>query len=280
MCQTHLISAKEIFMHQESKSTNERAQRAVQSVEVGGRILLALASSRSAMNLKDLSAVAGMAPSRAHSYLVSYVRLGLIVQDNSGRYDLGPAALQIGLAYLQRLDPYKTAEPYVQELAEKTGHTVVMAVWGNFGPTVVKLIEAKGPLHISMRMGSVMSVFDTATGRAFASVLAEDKLNQASAGPIGELIGKQELKKRWSELEAFKAEMVAHGMSRVVGSPIPGVNAFSAPVFDFEGNPIFVVTITDNQDRLPTHWDSDSAQALKKTIEEISKQIGSALKVS
>lgn len=266
-------------MHQESKSTNERAQRAVQSVEVGGRILLALASSRSAMNLKDLSAIAGMAPSRAHSYLVSYVRLGLIAQDNSGRYDLGPAALQIGLAYLQRLDPYKAAEPYVQELAEKTGHTVVMAVWGNFGPTVVKLIEAKGPLHISMRMGSVMSVFDTATGRAFASVLAEDKLNQASAGPIGELIGKQELKKRWSELEAFKEEMVAHGMSRVVGSPIPGVNAFSAPVFDFEGNPIFVVTITDNQDRLPTRWDSDSAQALKKTIEEISKQIGGALKV-
>lgn len=65
---------------------------------------------------------------------------------------------------------------------------------GNFGPTVVKLIEAKGPLHISMRMGSVLSVFDTATGKAFASVLAEDKLNQALAGPIGELLRKQEVK--------------------------------------------------------------------------------------
>lgn len=68
--------------------------------------------------------------------------------------------------------------------------------------------------------------------------------------------------------------MVAHGMSRVVGSPIPGVNAFSAPVFDFEGNPIFVITITDNQDRLPVNWDSESANALKKTIEEIAKTIG------
>lgn len=261
-------------MKKEDKSANVRAQRAVQSVEVGGRILLALANNRSAMNLKDLAAVAEMAPSRAHSYLVSYARLGLIVQDNDGRYDLGPAALQIGLAYLQRLDPYKAAVPFVEELADKTGHTVVMAVWGNFGPTVVKLIEAKGPLHISMRMGSVLSVFDTATGKAFASVLAEDKLNQALAGPIGELLRKQEVKKRWSELGAFKEEMVAHGMSRVVGSPIPGVNAFSAPVFDFEGNPIFVITITDNQDRLPVNWDSESANALKKTIEEIAKTIG------
>ena len=261
-------------MKKEDKSANVRAQRAVQSVEVGGRILLALANNRRAMNLKDLAAVAEMAPSRAHSYLVSYARLGLIVQDNDGRYDLGPAALQIGLAYLQRLDPYKAAVPFVEELADKTGHTVVMAVWGNFGPTVVKLIEAKGPLHISMRMGSVLSVFDTATGKAFASVLAEDKLNQALAGPIGELLRKQEVKKRWSELGAFKEEMVAHGMSRVVGSPIPGVNAFSAPVFDFEGNPIFVITITDNQDRLPVNWDSESANALKKTIEEIAKTIG------
>lgn len=80
--------------------------------------------------MKDLAAVAEMAPSRAHSYLVSYARLGLIVQDNDGRYDLGPAALQIGLAYLQRLDPYKAAVPFVEELADKTGHTVVMAVWG------------------------------------------------------------------------------------------------------------------------------------------------------
>ena len=261
-------------MNQEKDSVEGRGQRAVQSVEVGGRILLALANSREAMNLKDLSAAADMAPSRAHSYLVSYVRLGLIVQDHAGRYDLGPAALRIGLACLQRLDPLKAAEPLVEDLAAQTGHTVAIAVWGNFGPTVVKMIEAKGPLHISMRIGSVLSVFDTATGRAFASVLAQDKLSQAVAGPLGGLLGKEELKKRWDDLGQIKDEAQRHGLSRVVGSPIPGVNALSAPVFDFEGHPIFVITVTDNQDRLPSAWDSSTAQALKATVAEISKRIG------
>lgn len=255
-----------------------KTQRAVQSVEVGGRILLVLANSPSAMNLKDLSAETGMAPSRAHSYLVSYMRLGLIKQDQAGRYDLGPAAMHIGLAFLQRLDPYKEAEPVVQELAEMTGHTVVIAVWGNFGPTVVKLIEAKGPLHISMRMGSVLSIFDTATGRAFASVLAKNKLSQAMGGPVGDLLGKQELKKRWQELEQIQEDMSKHGMTRVTGSPIPGVNALSAPVFDQEGNPIFVVTITDNQDRLSPKWDSESAKALRNSIKEITRKIGGVIK--
>jgi DNA-binding IclR family transcriptional regulator len=267
-------------MSQEKETVEGRPQRAVQSVEVGGRILLALANSRAAMNLKDLSAEAGMAPSRAHSYLVSYVRLGLIKQDQAGRYDLGPAAMHIGLAFLRRLDPFKEAEPVVVELAEATGHTVAVAVWGNFGPTVVKLIEAQGPLHISMRMGSVLSVFDTATGRAFASVLAQSKLNQAVAGPVGELLGKEVLKKRWGELEQIQDEMSKYGMARVVGSPIPGVNALSAPVFDLEGNPIFVITITDNQDRLSTKWDSESAVALKRAIAEITEKIGGVAKAA
>ena len=40
-------------------------QRSVQSVEVGGRLLLALADSRSDLSLKDLAARAGLTPSRA-----------------------------------------------------------------------------------------------------------------------------------------------------------------------------------------------------------------------
>jgi DNA-binding IclR family transcriptional regulator len=261
-------------MRTEKESPPARAQRAVQSVEVGGRLLLALANSRAAMTLKDLAAGADMAASRAHSYLVSYVRLGLIVQDHAGRYDLGPAALRMGLACLQRLDPFKAAEPVVEELAAQTGHTVAIAVWGNFGPTVVRLLEARGPLHISLRVGSVLSIFDTATGRAFASVLARDKLSQAVAGPLGGVLSKDELTQRWGELEDIRQAVRQHGLSRVVGSPIPGVNALSAPVFDLEGQPAFVITVTDNQDRLPASWDSPSAQALRVAVDQISKRLG------
>jgi hypothetical protein len=58
--------------------------------------------------LKDLAAAAGMSAAKAHRYLVSFQRLGLVTQDpRSTRYDLGPAALQLGLAALARLDPVR-----------------------------------------------------------------------------------------------------------------------------------------------------------------------------
>ncbi len=252
----------------------DRAQRAVQSVEAGGRLLLALADSGSALSLKDLAARAGMTPSRAHPYLVSYGRLGLIEQDISGRYDLGPAALHIGLASLQRLQPMAAAEPVVRALAARTGHAVALAVWGNFGPTVVRLIEASRPLHVSLRLGSVLSIFDTATGRAFAAAMPHERLQQAIAGPMGEPLSAAAWRKRLPELDAVVQEVRRHGAARAVGSPIPGVNAFSAPVYDLAGNPVLVLTVTDHESRLPAAWNGPAASAVAEAARELTQRLG------
>ena len=252
----------------------DRSQRAVQSVEVGGRLLLALADSASALSLKDLAARADMTPSRAHPYLVSFGRLGLVEQDASGRYDLGPAALRMGLASLQRLEPLRAAEPVLRELAAQTGHAVALAVWGNFGPTVVRLVEAAHPLHTTLRIGSVLSLFDTATGRAFAAVLPRERLRQAIAGPLGEPLPASGWKARAGDLEEIAQEWRTHGISRVVGSPIPGVNAFSAPVFDLEGHPVLALTLTDREDRLPPAWDGATARALAAAARELTQRLG------
>lgn len=256
------------------EAPDEKSQRAVQSVEVGGRLLLALANSASSLGLKELAERAGLTPSRAHPYLVSYGRLGLIEQDATGKYDLGPSALKVGLACLQRLDPLQAAEPVIRALAAKTGHAVALSVWGNLGPTVVRLIEARQPLHVSLRIGSVLSLFDTATGRAFAAALPVDRLQQAVAGPLGDLLPAETFRARLKELDAIRAETREHGISRALGSPIPGVNAFSAVAFDLEGAPALVLTVTDQQDRLPGTWKNPAAQALREAAKVVTVRLG------
>lgn len=255
-------------------SAHDKSQRAVQSVEVGGRLLLALADSGASLSLKDLAAKAGMTPSRAHPYLVSYGRLGLVEQDSVGRYDLGPAALRVGLASLSRLEPMTAAEPIVRRLAMQTGHAVALAVWGNFGPTVVRLIEAIQPLHTTLRLGSVLSIFDTATGRAFAAELPADRLRQAIAGPLGEPMAPKLWRERLSELETIAREARQHGVSRAVGSPIPGVNSFSSMVFDIEGKPVLAITATDREDRLPAHWSGATPKVLLNAALELTGRLG------
>jgi DNA-binding IclR family transcriptional regulator len=255
-----------------------KAQRAVQSIEVGGQLLLALAASRQPMLLKDLAAQAGLPSARAHPYLVSYGRLGLVRQNNAdGRYALGPAALQLGLTALHQLDAMQVATPVADALAADTAQAVAIAVWGNLGATVVRMSDAKQPLHVAMRVGTVMATFGTATGRAFAGVLRAEQVVDAMTG---ETLGSEGATKPIriagieGPLSAARAELKQHGCTRAVGSPLPGVNAFSAPVFNHDGAPSLVLTLFGHHDLVPGSWASPMAVAVKRAAAQISAQLG------
>lgn len=255
-----------------------KEQRSVQSIEIGGRLLLALAEHSTPMTLKDLAAQAGLPASRAHPYLVSFGRLRLIEQDPvTGRYALGSAALQVGLSCLHQLDPLKIATPVAEALALAIDQTVAIAVWANFGPTIVRYIEASQPLHGSMRMGTVMSVLGTATGRAFAATLPRQQLEQTMQGALGDglrRLDRSAVKDVDKEIQDIQAELRAHGVVRAAGRPIPGVNAFSAAAFDHEGKAVLVITALGHEDNFPADWDSDVARSVRQAAAEVSLRLG------
>lgn len=258
-----------------------KEKRAVQSVEVGGRLLLVLSHHPGPMSLKDLAAGADLPPSRAHPYLVSFGRLGLIEQESSsGHYRLGPSALQMGLACLKQLDPIEQAAPVARALSESTGQTVILTIWANFGPTVVRMIESRQPLHVNMRLGTVMSILGTATGRAFAATLPPSVLVSAMTRALGEparldrsVLAHSENDLQ-AELEAAKSELDRYGVTRAAGRPIPGVNAFSAPAFDHENKVALVITALGHEDNFPSEWNSSIAQEVRQAGKSISQRLG------
>ena len=263
--------------HPEEAAKEDKAQRAVQAIEVGGRLLLALADSQTPLTLRDLSGRSGLPASRAHPYLVSFGKLGLIEQEaETGRYALGPAALQLGLTCLHQLDPVRVVLPIAQQLAASTGHAVAVAVWGNFGPTIIRMIEAREPLHVSMRVGTVMSILGTATGRAFAAVLPAERIEKAMAVALGDPDDRKAplRKPKTEELRQAVAELREHGVTRAEGKPIPGVNAFSAPVLDHDGEPVVVITALGHRDGFSADWNSSAATAVRNAAAEASSRLG------
>ena len=149
----------------------EKSRRGIQSIEIGSGLLLQLARQVRPVALKDLAKSAGMTAGKAHPYMVSFLKVGFVTQTEAGHYELGPLALQLGLTRLQRMDPVKEASQVIEELARETGQSVAIAVWGNLGPTIVRLEEPIQPLHVNLRTGTVMSLANTATGRLFAAYM-------------------------------------------------------------------------------------------------------------
>jgi DNA-binding IclR family transcriptional regulator len=74
---------------------DEDSRQGVQSIEVGVPLLQALAEHGAPMMLRDLALRTGMPAAKAHRYLVSFVRTGLVVQDSPIR-TLRPRTLRAG----------------------------------------------------------------------------------------------------------------------------------------------------------------------------------------
>ena len=154
-------------------------RQGIQSIEVGFRLLRVLAATNRPMMLRDIAKGAGMPAAKAHRYMVSFMRIGLVEQDSaSGRYDLGSYALDLGLSGLGRLDPVRLAGPILDTLCEEIQETVALAVWGTHGATIVRIVDAGAPVTITLRAGTVLPLSNSATGRAFAAFFRSPYLKQ------------------------------------------------------------------------------------------------------
>jgi DNA-binding IclR family transcriptional regulator len=252
----------------------EKQRRGIQSIEVGGRLLLALVRHAAPMMLKDLAREAGMPPAQAHPYLVSYGKLGMIEQDPAtGRYDLGPLALQLGLVGLQRLDPVRIATPEIVALADRVGQSVALAVWGTHGPTVIRLVESTHPVHVNLRTGAVMPLVKSATGRVFAAFLPPKLTESLIDAELASAPGGAKRPTR-KQIEGTLAEVRAHGLARAVGSLVPGINSFSAPVFDHTRNIVLAITALGPEGTFDADWESPIARALRETGATVSARLG------
>lgn len=253
----------------------EKSRRGIQSIEIGSGLLLELARHVRPVQLKDLARAAGMNPGKAHPYMVSFLKVGFVTQTDAGHYELGPLALQLGLTRLQRMDPVREASQVIEDLARETGQSVALAVWGNLGPTIVRLEEPIEPLHVNLRTGTVMSLVNTATGRLFAAYLPpkvverllDDEFTRFGHGQAGSVLSKE-------KLEALLAETRKHGVSRTRGQPIPGIDAMCAPVFDFEGHIVLGILVMGPSATFDSAWDGSIAQALLRCAAEVSRRLG------
>jgi len=161
--------------------------RGIQSVEVGYVLLEQLASAPGPLSLTALALGAGMATSRAHLYLTSFLRLGLVARATpGGAYVLGPAALRLGLAAVAQLDVLQAARDAMVELRDATGGPVFLSVWGNRGPTVIQRIEGSYWIPGEVRVGTVFPVLSSA-GVAFMTAFPEQYVRSLVEGALRDI---------------------------------------------------------------------------------------------
>ena len=251
----------------ETRAAPER--RRIQSVAVGFRLIRALETARAPMSLTQLAAAADMPTSQAHLYLASYLHEGMVHQDaGSHRYQLGPFALRLGLAAMRALDVVALAREELDRLRERTGEAAHFSVWSDRGPCIVLNVNGARPLPFASRVGFVLPLLSTATGRAF---LAHQRKSETA-----EILRAEMAQGRWTQadVEVISADVRRLGLSYTASMLNSGLAALAAPIFDYTGAIQGVVTLIGPSEAFPADLSSPQGAALREAAASLCARLG------
>jgi len=221
----------------------ERRQR-VQAAETGMSVLKGLARLGGRASLTALAAHVGESPAKVHRYLMSLIAEGLVDQEvATQQYHLGLEALYVGVAAMRQADPLRIGEPALVRLREILAVTCFIAVMGNKGPTIVRFEEPGLPVTVNVRVGSVLSMLWSATGRAFLGLLDEAPVRAlAEAELAGAPAEQRALLDRDDPIGVLRRDVRAAGGATVKDTNLRGISAVSAPLYDHTGRVCAVLT--------------------------------------
>lgn len=246
----------------------------VQSLEIGMGILRAMVRGQRAMMLKDIAAAADMPAPKAHRYLVSLIRAGLVEQDPAtSRYDLGPFALNIGLVAIDRLDRIRLGLTAIAALRDEINETTALAVWSDHGPVIVRWERPRRPITVNVVTGTALDLLTSASGRVFAAWLPRE----AVAARIDKELAKSEMPdlKTREDVERLLAQVRADGVAAVSGYHlVPGVEAVAAPVFNFKNEITIAMLVVGVQGMFDMSLDGPVVAALKRAAAGLSERLG------
>lgn len=247
----------------------------VQSLEIGMAILRAISTGHRAMMLKDIAAAADMSASKAHRYLVSLVRSGLVEQDPmTARYDLGPFALSLGLVAVDRLDRVQQGLLAIADLRDEINQTTALAVWSDHGPVIIRSLRPYRPITVNVVTGTALQLLTSASGRVFAAWLPRNTTEALIGRERATLSLPPELQTQ-TGIDAMLAQIRVDGVSVVSDYHlVPGVAAAASPVFNFKNELTLSVLAIGVKGMIDLTPQGRVVVALKRSAAHLSTRLG------
>ena len=251
-------------------SDGYQPRKAIQSVEIGVRVLRAIINcGREGAYLREVSEKSGLSRSQTHRYLLAFVNTGVVEQiAQNGRYALGSFSVHIGMAALARVDPIQIAGAHLEKLLEEMQTTGLLAVWGNYGPTVIRWIDGGLPLFTTLHVGTVLPLQGSSTGILF---LAHSK--RALTKPIVDQERASGLTVDDDALDKLAAKARELGYATTEGTVVPGLSALTVPVFDPEERLVATMSVLSRvQDK--NFYTKSKIHKIRSAAIEASRAIG------
>ena len=155
-----------------------RGPRYSQSLERGLAILGCFTAEHPVLGIADIADELGMSRSTTHRYVTTLLALGYLEQGRSRKYRLGLRVTDLGMSALNSTGLREHVHPFLEELRERTGYTIGLAVLD--GAEVLYVDRARSwrraerETDLGLYPGSRMPAYCTAMGKVLLAHLPDE----------------------------------------------------------------------------------------------------------
>jgi DNA-binding IclR family transcriptional regulator len=177
------------------------------------------------------------------------------------------------------MDAVQMARARMDALMQDIGHTLAIAVWGNHGPTIVHWQEPPQAVTANLRLGDVMPLLSSATGRCFAAYAPPKAIAALLKAELAALAKapRTDCPTNMAGAQILLQDTRLKGLGRVRHTLLPGIAGFCAPVFDATGHVALGLVSLGAVGSFDSAWDGSVARALKRCAQQLSSDLGAPL---
>jgi IclR family KDG regulon transcriptional repressor len=225
------------------------------------------------LGIRRASRNLGYSPGIVQKLVNTLEAQGYVVQDEvTGRYHLGPEAVQLGLVALSRLEVRRIARPHLEALHLMAGETVLLAVPQGEHVIYVDKIVSTQPIRMDAPLGVERPYNCTAAGKVLLASLADERVEQLLASGAFA----QRTENSIVDLGALR-DVIEHvrvdGWAHDHEEYSPGVECIAAPIWDHEGEVIAAVAASGPTERIDANLNRLIEQ-VKACADAISRDMG------
>ncbi|MCL1913031.1 MAG: IclR family transcriptional regulator [Eubacteriaceae bacterium] len=153
--------------------------KSIKSILKVGNIVDVLSSSPEPLSLAALAKSTGLVKSTLHGLVSTLVEIGYVEQvPDNGYYQLGIRLFEIGNSISNKWNEKRIAYPYMQEIVEKTGETVHMAILSDGEVLYIEKLESSRSIQIVTASGVKLPAYCTGLGKALMSNLPTEDIKR------------------------------------------------------------------------------------------------------
>ncbi len=225
------------------------------------------------LGVTEIAASLALSKAVVHRILSSFRAKGFVEMDeNSHRYQLGPAVLRLGLTYLDRIDVRDVARPVLERLSTQTQETATLSVRTGLSRVYLDQVTPNRDAKMVVQLGHSVPLHAGASSKAMLAFLRADEV-AAYVEEAGLVRLTDETITSVKALHEELATIRTRGYATSTGERMSGAASVAAPVFGHDGKVAAAMSVSGPLERFRDRL-NDTAPLLLAGTREVSARLG------